>query len=459
VLAQEASLGTFADVPMDHWAWLTVEMLVRKYQVMAGFPDKTFRGDKTVSRYELAAALDAVMDKMYARLGATPPPAKSNPAVDKVDLEAIKQLAKSYDFKPIQARIDQLEKDIADAQGKSPAALKLGGGSGTTWMDNTQDTLNPFLQTGLGFNIGTTVSGIDLFADMGGAVPGVTVGNKPATAGGDKPGDGKFHVNQVHATTTVGDFKIRTGLFAPDAFFKTGTDLPFNWGGIVGNGFIYPNVNTVRWGDKNVTMEASREFGPLKAAAAVNAINIVGGVEWKVSDLLRLRVSADTNHLDYFMTGVKRAQSQNVFAVADLGGDKLGVSLQGGMGKNLLQASGAVTWNPFGGVRLGLGAILRTSEKSTTEVTPGFTVFIPGANRFIPDLVFAAKEPQVVATSTGKTGPGSILGELAGATALATWKLEDYGLPNVKVEYNIQQPVLFYQIYDATFALDVGRGF
>ena len=72
-LAQEASLGTFEDVPLDHWAWLTVETLVRKYQVMAGFPDKTFRGDKTVTRYELAAALSAVMDRIYAKAGAQAP--------------------------------------------------------------------------------------------------------------------------------------------------------------------------------------------------------------------------------------------------------------------------------------------------------------------------------------------------------------------------------------------------
>jgi hypothetical protein len=418
----------------------------------------TFRGNKTVTRYELAAALDAVVDRMYARLSAAPPPPAKGEPIAKADLDALKALAKSFDFKPLAARLDKLDADIAELTEKSPAAIKIGGGSTTTWMDNTQDTLNPFLQTGLGINVSTTVEGIDLYAGMGGAVAGVTVGNKPATAGGDKPGDGKFHVNQVHATTTVGDFKIRTGLFAPDAFFKTGTDLPFNWGGIVGNGFIYPNVNTVRWGDKNVTVAASHEFGALKATAAVNPVNIVGGIEWKPADFMRLRLSADTNHLDYTFSGVQRAQSQNYFAVADFGGDKFGLSLQGGMGKNLVQGSGAVTWNPFGGVRLGLGAILRNSE-TTTEVTPGFTVFVPAANQYWPAMTFAAKEPQVVSTSSGKTGPGSLLGELAGITLLGNWKLEDYGLPNIKMEYNIQQPVLFYQIYDATFALEVGRGF
>lgn len=457
-LAQEASLGTFEDVPLDHWAWLTVETLVRKYQVMAGFPDKTFRGDKTVTRYELAAALSAVMDRIYAKAGAQAPAAKT-PIVDKVDLNILKELAASYDLKPLKERLDKLDLDLAAATGKGPGAIKVAGGSSSQWMDNTQDLLNPYLQTGLGINVSTTVEGIDLYAGMGGAVPGATIGNKPATAGSGGAPDGNWHFGEAHATTNVADFKIRTGLFSPAAFFKTGTDLPFNWGGIVGNGFIYPNVNTVRWGDKNVSLAVSRELGPLKISAATNALVIVGGLEWKVAELLRLRVSADTNHPDYWLTGTNRAESRNVFAVADIGGEKFGVSLQGGLGKNLLQASGALTWNPFGGVRVGVGAILRNSDKATTEITPGATVFVPPLTGWMPALTFGIKEPQIIATSQGNTGPGSLLGELAGVSAVANWKLEDAGFPNIKAEYNIQQPVLGYEIYDATFAVEVGRGF
>ena len=44
---------------------------------------------------------------------------------------------------------------------------------------------------------------------------------------------------------------------------------------------------------------------------------IVGGLEWKVAELLRLRVSADTNHPDYFLSGQNRAESRNVFGVAE----------------------------------------------------------------------------------------------------------------------------------------------
>jgi hypothetical protein len=69
------------------------------------------------------------------------------------------------------------------------------------------------------------------------------------------------------------------------------------------------------------------------------------------------------------------------------------------------------------------------------------------------------KEPQVVATDHGNTGAGSLLGEQAGVSSVFEWKLEDRGFPNVTFEYNIQQPVLFYEIYDATFALEAGRGF
>lgn len=456
--AQEASLGTFGDVPMEHWAWLTVETLVRKYQVMAGFPDQTFRGAKTVSRYELAAALGAVMDRMYARMGAVAPQAKST-VIDKADLAALRQLASSYDLKPLAERVTKLEADLEAAAGVGPVAVKVSGSSSTTWMDNTQDTVNPFLQTSLGLNLSTSVEGIDLSASVGGGVPGVTVGNKPATAGSGAAPDSLIHFREAHATTKVADFTVRTGLFSPAALFKTGTDLPFNWGGIVGNGFIYPNVNTVRWGDKNVSLAVSRELGPIKVSAASNAVIIVGGLEWKVAEMLRLRVSADTNHPDYFLSGANRAESRNFFGVADIGGEKLGMSLQGGFGKNLLQASGAVTWNPWGGIRLGVGAIFRSSDKATSELTPGATLFVPSGAPYLPALTLGIKEPQIVATTAGKTGPGSLLGELAGASVVTSWKLEDFGYPNIRLEYNIQQPVLGYQIYDATFALEAGRGF
>jgi hypothetical protein len=49
------------DLDRTHWAATAIQELVDKYKVMSGFPDKKFRGSKTLSRYEMAAALYQVM--------------------------------------------------------------------------------------------------------------------------------------------------------------------------------------------------------------------------------------------------------------------------------------------------------------------------------------------------------------------------------------------------------------
>ena len=55
-----AEVGTsaqpFSDVPSDHWAAPAVKRLAEQ-GVLKGYPDLTFRGDRPVTRYELAVAL------------------------------------------------------------------------------------------------------------------------------------------------------------------------------------------------------------------------------------------------------------------------------------------------------------------------------------------------------------------------------------------------------------------
>ena len=51
---------TFKDVPKDHWAAESVQ-IVAADGVMKGYPDATFKGDKPVTRYELAVALERMI--------------------------------------------------------------------------------------------------------------------------------------------------------------------------------------------------------------------------------------------------------------------------------------------------------------------------------------------------------------------------------------------------------------
>jgi hypothetical protein len=52
----------FSDVPAKHWAYDSVSKLA-KAGVVTGFGDGTFKGDKTVSRYEMASMIATAMQK------------------------------------------------------------------------------------------------------------------------------------------------------------------------------------------------------------------------------------------------------------------------------------------------------------------------------------------------------------------------------------------------------------
>jgi N-acetyl-anhydromuramyl-L-alanine amidase AmpD len=53
----------FPDVPVDHWAAESVARVVaQEIKLMSGYPDGTFRGGQYMTRYELASALDRLLD-------------------------------------------------------------------------------------------------------------------------------------------------------------------------------------------------------------------------------------------------------------------------------------------------------------------------------------------------------------------------------------------------------------
>lgn len=49
------------DVDRNHWATEAIQNVVDKYHIMRGFPDKTFKGDQPLTRYEQGTGLYQVM--------------------------------------------------------------------------------------------------------------------------------------------------------------------------------------------------------------------------------------------------------------------------------------------------------------------------------------------------------------------------------------------------------------
>ena len=54
----------FPDVPENHWAYMMVQDLAYK-GIVVGYPDGNFSGDRTLTRYEFAVALDRAISAGY----------------------------------------------------------------------------------------------------------------------------------------------------------------------------------------------------------------------------------------------------------------------------------------------------------------------------------------------------------------------------------------------------------
>ncbi|MDD3014193.1 MAG: iron uptake porin [Candidatus Gastranaerophilales bacterium] len=110
------SVDELSDVSHSNWSYKALKDLVDKYNVIEGYPDKTFRGGKAPSRYELAAALNATIKtigKEIARLGAE--------KADKEDLATVAKLQEEFatELKTLQARSDALEARATKIEAKS----------------------------------------------------------------------------------------------------------------------------------------------------------------------------------------------------------------------------------------------------------------------------------------------------------------------------------------------------
>jgi hypothetical protein len=100
------------DVSPDHWAYAAIQSLIEKYQVMEGFPDKSFKGTKTLTRYELAAALAKVMAKVEELISsATGQPISVEPGVNPEDLRTIARLQREFrdELEVLKGRVDTLD--------------------------------------------------------------------------------------------------------------------------------------------------------------------------------------------------------------------------------------------------------------------------------------------------------------------------------------------------------------
>ncbi|MDR1702559.1 MAG: S-layer homology domain-containing protein [Sporomusaceae bacterium] len=128
-VALAAPANPFVDVPANHWAYDAVAEL-QQSGIVGGYGDGTFRGDRTLTRYELAA----IVAKIDYNTG------KDNPLVKKLQAEFATEL---YN---LGVRIDALEKNASSIKFSGDGRLRYVSNQayGVAAFDNDNNTTEGF---------------------------------------------------------------------------------------------------------------------------------------------------------------------------------------------------------------------------------------------------------------------------------------------------------------------------
>jgi hypothetical protein len=68
--SQVTSVSQLSDVQPTDWAFQALQSLVERYGCIVGYPDRTYRGNRALTRYEFAAGLNACMDRINELIAA-----------------------------------------------------------------------------------------------------------------------------------------------------------------------------------------------------------------------------------------------------------------------------------------------------------------------------------------------------------------------------------------------------
>jgi hypothetical protein len=102
---QVTSVSQLSDVKPTDWAFQALQSLVERYGCIAGYPDRTYRGNRALTRYEFAAGLNACLDRVNELIAA----GTANLA-KKEDLAAMQKLQEQFaaELATLRGRVDGL---------------------------------------------------------------------------------------------------------------------------------------------------------------------------------------------------------------------------------------------------------------------------------------------------------------------------------------------------------------
>jgi Carbohydrate-selective porin, OprB family/S-layer homology domain len=105
-MSQVTSVSQLSDVRPTDWAFQALQSLVERYGCIAGYPDRTYRGNRAMTRYEFAAGVNACLDRVNELIAAS-----TADLVKKEDLATLQKLQEEFaaELATIRGMVDSLE--------------------------------------------------------------------------------------------------------------------------------------------------------------------------------------------------------------------------------------------------------------------------------------------------------------------------------------------------------------
>jgi len=112
-IAQVNSVFQLSDVQSNDWAFQALQSLVERYGCIAGYPDSTFRGKQTLTRYEFAAGVNTCLDRINKLIATA-----TSDVLRQEDLTTIQRLQQEFadELSVLRGRVDRVEARTAELE-------------------------------------------------------------------------------------------------------------------------------------------------------------------------------------------------------------------------------------------------------------------------------------------------------------------------------------------------------
>lgn len=165
---QVTNVFQLRDVSPRDWAFEALRTLVERYGCIEGYPNRTFRGNRALSRYEFAAGLNACLQQIERLLA-------SNQSIVQEDIQRLQRLLREFEAElaSVGARVDNLEGRVAFLEDnqfstttklRGEASFSLSSVFGEEFADDSGEELDsiPVFDHRVRFHFDTSFSGDDL---------------------------------------------------------------------------------------------------------------------------------------------------------------------------------------------------------------------------------------------------------------------------------------------------------